>query len=495
MIRGRGARGGAGRAFSLQPVVHIIGLFVTALGVTMLLPAAVDGYAGHPDWQVFATASAVTVFCGAAMSLATAGPIPSLSIHQGFLFTTGVWLAAALAAAVPLMFAEFNLDFTNAFFEAMSGLTTTGATVVVGLDQAPPGILLWRSILQWVGGIGFIVVGLAILPFLQVGGMQLFRLESSEKSEKAVPQAKRFAFLLLSIYVGLSIACTVALLLAGMTPLEAVAQAMTTVATGGFSTSDASIAHFDSPTIEAITAVFMLSGSLPFLLYLRFLQGRPDLLLHDEQVRGYIRFLFIVIICFTAWMVIVAHMPPLEALRFVSFQVISMATTTAFIATDYSTWGDMPVLVLFLLTLIGGCSGSTTGALKVFRLDILYLALRNHIHRLIYPHGTFVAAYNGRQVTDDVFTGVLLFIGLYMITIAVVGILLALTGLDPVTALSGAAGAVSNSGLGLGPIIGPTGSFAAVPPAAKWILALAMLLGRLELFTVLALFSRSFWKQ
>jgi len=495
MIRGRGARGGAGRAFSLQPVVHIIGLFVTALGVTMLLPAAVDGYAGHPDWQVFATASAVTVFCGAAMSLATAGPIPSLSIHQGFLFTTGVWLAAALAAAVPLMFAEFDLDFTNAFFEAMSGLTTTGATVVVGLDQAPPGILLWRAILQWVGGIGFIVVGLAILPFLQVGGMQLFRLESSEKSEKAVPQAKRFAFLLLSIYVGLSAACMFALLLAGMTPLEAIVHAMSTVATGGFSTSDASIAHFDSWAIEAIIAAFMLSGSLPFLLYLRFVQGRPDMLLHDQQVRGYLRFLAIVIIAFTAWMIIVRQMSPLEALRLVSFQVISMATTTAFIATDYTTWGDAPVIVLFLLTFVGGCSGSTTGALKVFRFDILYLALRNHVHRLIYPHGTFVAAYNGRKVTDDVFAGVLLFIGLYMITIAVVGVLLGLIGLDTVSALSGAAGAVGNTGLGLGPVLGPTGNFADLPAAAKWVLAFAMLLGRLELFTVLALFSRSFWKQ
>ena len=495
MMRGRVATGGASDAFELRPVIHVIGLFVTALGVIMLLPASVDWIAGHPDWQVFATASAVTVFCGAAMALATAGPIQSLSIRQGFLFTTGVWLASALAAAVPLMFAEFNLDFTNAFFEAMSGLTTTGATVVVGLDRAPPGILLWRSILQWVGGIGFIVVGLAILPFLQVGGMQLFRLESSEKSEKAVPQAKRFAFLLLSIYIGLSVACMIALLMAGMTAVEAVAQAMSTVATGGFATSDASIAHFDSPAIEAITSVFMLSGSLPFLLYLRFVQGRPDLLVKDAQVRGYVRFLFIVVISLSGWMIVVEHMPPLAALRLVSFQVISMATTTAFVATDYTTWGNAPVVVLFLLTLVGGCSGSTTGALKVFRLDILYLALRNHIHRLIYPHGTFVASYNGRHVTDDVFTGVLLFIGLYIITIAVVGVLLALTGLDPITALSGAAGAVSNSGLGLGAVVGPTGSFATVPAAAKWILAFAMLLGRLELFTVLALFSRTFWKQ
>lgn len=494
-MRTRTQRVGSRQARSLYPVAHIIGLFVSALGVIMLVPAAVDLFAGHADWQVFAIASAVTVFCGTAMVLATAGPVAALSVHQGFLLTTGLWLAAAVAGSVPLMFAELDLNFTDAFFESMSGLTTTGSTVVVGLDQAPPGILLWRGILQWVGGIGFIVVGLAILPFLQVGGMQLFRLESSEKSEKAVPQAKRFALLLLSIYIGLSAACTIALLMAGMSPLEALVHAMATLSTGGFSTSDSSVGHFGSAPIEWIITVFMISGSLPFLLYLRFVQGQPDLLLQDQQVRSYIRFLFIVIIALTCWMILDQRVPPLEALRTVAFNVTSVVTTTGFASADYTQWGEPVIAVFFLLTFVGGCTGSTSGGLKAFRFDILRLALRNHVHRLIYPHGAFVAAYNGRKVTDDVFTGVLLFMALYVITVAIAGLLLGLMGLDLVTAISGAATAVGNVGPGLGPTIGPAGNFASLPPAAKWVLAIAMLLGRLELFTVLALLARGFWKQ
>ncbi len=485
----------ARQARSLYPVAHIIGLFVSALGIVMLAPAAVDFFSQHPDWQVFTVSSAVTVFCGIAIVLATAGPFMALSVHQGFLLTTGVWLAAAVAGAVPLMFAELNLDFTDAFFEAMSGLTTTGSTVVSGLDQAPPGILLWRAILQWVGGIGFIVVGLAILPFLQVGGMQLFRLESSDKSEKAVPQAKRFALLLLSIYVGLSAACVVALMAAGMPPLESLIHAMATLSTGGFSTSDSSVGHFGSASIEWIILVFMVLGSLPFLLYVRFVQGRPDLLFEDQQVRNFIRFLFIVIIALTAWMVLDQRMPPVEALRLVAFNVISVVTTTGFASTDYSRWGDPAIVVFFLLTFVGGCTGSTAGGLKAFRFDILRLALRIHVHRLIYPHGAFVAGYNSRKVTDDVFTGVLLFMGLYVITVAMVALLLGLMNLDLVTAITGAATAVGNVGPGLGPIIGPAGNFASLPAAAKWVLAIAMLLGRLELFTVLALLARGFWKQ
>jgi trk system potassium uptake protein len=323
----------------------------------------------------------------------------------------------------------------------------------------------------------------------------LFRLESSEKAEKAVPQAKRFAVLLLSVYVGLSVVCTIALLAAGMTPLEAVVHAMATLSTGGFSTSDASVGHFASPSIEWILTGFMVLGSLPFILYLRFVQGRPDVLVGDQQVRSYLRFLFVVIILFTCWMVLVQRTPPLDALRLVAFNVVSVVTTTGFASADYSQWGDPAIVVFFLLTFVGGCTGSTSGGLKAFRFDILRLALRIHVHRLIYPHGAFVAAYNGRKVTDDVFTGVLLFMGLYLITTAMVGLLLGLMGLDLVTAISGAATAVGNVGPGLGPIIGPAGNFAPLPAAAKWVLAFAMLLGRLELFTVLALFARGFWRQ
>lgn len=495
MTTTRLSRERARQGMSLYPVVHIIGLFITALGVTMLLPALIDWAAGHADWQVFATSSALTVFVGLGLALATSGPIFSLSVHQGFLLTTGLWLAAATAGAVPLMFAELELDFTDAFFEAMSGLTTTGSTVIVGLDRAPPGVLIWRGALQWMGGIGFVVVGIAILPFLRVGGMQLFRLESSEKSDKAVPQVKRFAAMIIFIYVSLSAACALCLLAAGMSPLEATAHAMATLATGGFSTSDSSVGHFASPAIDWIITVFMLAGSLPFLLYLRFMQGKVGMLFSDEQVRGYLRFLFVVIVALTVWLILEHRQPPLDALRLVAFNVVSIVTTCGFANTDYTQWGNPAIIIFFLLTFVGGCTGSTAGGLKAFRFDILWLALRLHVHRLIYPHGTFVAAYNGRRVTDDIFTGVLLFMAVYVITVAVTALLLGIMGLDMVTAVSGAATAVGNVGPGLGPIIGPAGNFAPLPDAAKWVLSFGMLLGRLELFTVLALFARGFWRQ
>jgi trk system potassium uptake protein TrkH len=483
------------RRRTIVPVLHVISLFVTALGLLMLVPAVVDAVSDHPDWQVFTISAATVSFFGLALGIATRGPLFRLSVHQGFLLTTGLWLAAALVGAVPLMYSEFNLDLADAFFESMSGLTTTGSTVITGLDAAPPGILLWRAMLQAIGGIGFIVVGLAILPMLRVGGMQLFRLESSEKSDKAVPQARHFALLLLGIYAALTFACAIALRASGMDWLEATTHAMSTLSTGGFSTSDASVGHFGSPAIEWIITLFMLAGSLPFILYLRFLQGRPQAIFADEQARGYLRFLVVVSVGLAIWLMATRPVGPLEALRLAAFNVVSVVTTTGFASTDYSTWGNFAVCVFFLLTFVGGCTGSTSGGLKAFRFDILYVALRGYLHRLIYPHSAIAPTYNGRAVGDDIFSGVLLFMGVYLISVAGVALVLSLLGLDLITSVSGAATAIGNVGPGLGPVIGPAGNFAPLPDAAKWVLAFAMLLGRLEFFTILALCTRSFWRQ
>lgn len=480
--------------FALVPVLHIIGWFVTALGVLMIVPALVDSMYGNPDWKVFSVSAGVTVFAGLALLLTTSGGGLKLSIRQGFMLTTGIWICAAVAGALPLMFSGLGLNFTDAFFETMSGLTTTGSTVLAGLDSAPPGILLWRGLLQWIGGIGFIAVGLAMLPFLQIGGMQLFRLESSERSDKAVPQAGRFAAMLLLVYVGLTMICLGALHMAGMTWLEAAVHAMTTLSTGGYSTSDGSVGHFGSASIEWIITVFMLSGSLPFLLYIRTLQGRGRALLGDEQVRSFLRFVIAVSLGLAVWLWLFADVAMADALRLSAFNVVSVVTTTGYASTDYSLWGDLPAVLFFLLTFVGGCTGSTAGGLKAFRFDILGLALKVYLQRLIYPHGAFAATYNGRTVGEDVFAGVLLFMGLYVITVAVTSLLLAMTGLDLVTSVTGAATAVGNVGPGLGPIIGPAGNFSSLQDPAKWLLSSAMLLGRLEFFTVLALFSPRFWR-
>ena len=479
---------------SLVPVIHIIGWFVTALGVLMIVPALVDGAFGNPDWKVFSVSSGISVFFGIALLLTTSGARLHLSIRQGFLLTTGVWVCATVVGALPLMFSGLGMNFTDAFFEAMSGLTTTGSTVMAGLDTAPPGILLWRGLLQCIGGIGFIAVGLAMLPFLQIGGMQLFRLESSERADKAVPQAGRFAAMLLFIYLGLTLTCMIALRVAGMTWLEAAVHAMTTLSTGGYSTSDSSVAYFRSPSIEWIISGFMLMGSLPFLLYLRTIQGRGGFLVRDEQVRSFLRFVVAVSAALGLWLWMSSEMAFWDAIRLATFNVISVVTTTGFASSDYSTWGDLSQVVFFLLTFVGGCTGSTAGGLKAFRFDILGLALKVYIQRLIYPHGAFAATYNGRTVASDVFAGVLLFMGLYLITTAGISVLLAMTGLDLITCITGAATALGNVGPGLGPVIGPVGNFSTLPDSSKWILSAAMLLGRLEFFTVLALFSPRFWR-
>jgi trk system potassium uptake protein len=485
----------AGIPFALGPVVHIVGWFVTVLGILMLVPGLVDWVAGHPDWQVFAVAACVSTFTGAALIFSYQGHGVSLSRRQGFVLTTAVWIAASIAGSLPLAFSKMGVSYTDAFFEAMSGPTTTGSTVFVGLDEAPPGILLWRGILQWVGGIGFIVVGLAMLPFLRVGGMQLFRLESSEKADKTVPQAKKFAALLLLVYVSLTVACMLLLDFAGMSHFEAVVHSMTTISTGGFSTSDTSIGHFDNVAIDWILIAFMILSSVPFLLYVQALHGRPMLLFRDGQVRTFLRLLIVACVGITYWLWSVDGYAAFDALTSATFNIVSIVTTTGFVSSDYAQWGSLPVGLFFLLTFVGGCTGSTAGGIKIFRIHMFGAALRVHIQRLIFPHGVFTTLYNTRRVPDDVTTGVFCFLGAYLLTWACVSMILEAMGVDLLTSVTAAATAVGNVGPGLGRVIGPTGTFASLPDAAKWILALAMLLGRLELFTVLALLAPQFWHE
>jgi trk system potassium uptake protein TrkH len=481
---------------SVRPVLHVIGWVTAFLGLMMLVPASVDWTMRNPDWQVFAVSAGVTAFCGVALVLANEGSSDflHLSLQQGFLLTTGLWIAAAIAGSLPLAFSELDLHYADAFFESMSGITTTGSTVLVGIDAMPPGIVLWRCMLQGLGGIGFVAASFAMLPFLRVGGMQLFRLESSERSDKVVPQAKRFVVFLLLIYSGLIVLCVIAYALAGMTFFEAVCHGLTTVATGGYSTSDASLGHFDSAAIEWIGVVFMLAGSMPFILYMRVLQGRPGYFWRDEQVHSFLRFVALASAGLAVWLWIEHEASIVDAIRVSVFNIVSVVTTTGYATTDYNAWGSFAIVAFFLLTFVGGCSGSTAGGLKAFRFDMLAKAIDIYVRRLLFPHGTFVATYNRRPVTDDVFAGVLMFMGVYLLTVAAVSAGLALMGLDALTSISGAATAVGNVGPGLGDQIGPAGNFAALPDGAKWLLSFAMLLGRLELFSVLALFAPRFWK-
>lgn len=478
-----------------RPVLFIVGLLLTTLSGVMLIPAMVDIILGHSDWRAFVFAAAATLFVGGALSFATYSEKPRLGLRQAFLVTAVCWLSATIFAALPFTLMEVPLSYTDAFFEAMSGITTTGSTVMIGLDHAPPGILLWRALLQWMGGIGIIVTAVAVLPMLQVGGMQLFRMESSSRTEKALPRAAPLAGWIASIYAGLTGLWALMLWSAGMTPFDAITHAMTTIATGGFSTSDHSVGLYTQPLIHWIITFGMIAGSMPFVLYLQAVRGRSRPLLMDTQVRWFLGTLGSVILGLSIAQIIFLGQDPGRALMLAAFNATSIMTGTGYATDEYDRWGSFAPAVFFVIMFIGGCAGSTTCGIKIFRFQILFAAAGAQLKRLVQPHGVFIAYYNRKPISSDVVESVMAFSLVYAAGFALLTIALSVMGLDFLTAASGAATAISNVGPGLGDVIGPSGTFVALPAAAKWALAAGMLFGRLEFFTILVLFVPSFWRR
>ncbi|WPZ36352.1 TrkH family potassium uptake protein [Thalassobaculum sp. OXR-137] len=478
------------------PVFFIVGMLLTFLSVAMCVPAAVDLATGHPDWQVFLGAGGITLFIGVSMMLATRTVRGAkLGLRQAFILTTMSWVSIAAFGSLPFAFSELDMSAADAFFESMSGVTTTGATVISNLDGAPPGILLWRALLQWLGGIGIIVMALAVLPMLSVGGMQLFVTEAFDTPDKVLPRAAQLAGGIGSLYLGLTFVCAVALWLAGMEGFDAVAHAMTTIATGGYSTKDASVGYFNTPAIDWIITVGMIVGSLPFVHYLRIARGDSRSILRDSQVRW---FLSIVVICVSlvaVWILFQIGLGTHDALRYAAFNVVSVITGTGYATTDFGAWGGFVATMMLILMFVGGCAGSTTCGIKIFRFQVLYATARVQLARLLRPHGVFIPYYNRKPIPEAVSEAVMGFFFLYILCFGLVAMALAAMGLDIVTALSGSATAISNVGPGLGPIIGPAGNFDPLPDGAKWLLCFAMLLGRLELFTVLVLITPTFWRK
>ena len=462
----------------------------------MGIPALVDLAAGNPDWIVFVTSGLLTVFVGMVLRGASRGRPGKLSLRGAFVMTVLIWIALAVFGALPIYWAGLDdIHIADAVFESISGLTTTGATVIVGLDDLPPGILLWRSLLQWLGGLGIVVMAIAVLPMLQVGGMQLFKAEAFDTPEKILPRAAQISSQMTLIYIALTMLCAAAYKVTGMTGFDAVNHAMTTVATGGFSTHDASIGYFDSTPVELVCVAFMISGSLPFLLYLKVLRtGDGPALYRDEQVRGF--FGILLFFAFTVWVYEVVALdeagviPAREAL----FNVTSIMTGTGYATADYNGWGAFSAWLFFALTFCGGCAGSTSCGIKVFRFQVIVANIGRHLALTLSPNQVVVRRFNGRRIQDDVYAAVMNFFFLYLVVFATVAVVLSALGLDAMTALSASATAISNVGPGLGEIIGPAGNFASLPDSAKWVLGLTMLIGRLELLTVLVLFVPQFWR-
>lgn len=479
---------------NFRSVFFIIGILLTILAGAMLLPALTEIARDNPEWRVFVVSACVTLFVGVALMLTTRSTKIAFGLRDAFALTTLSWIVVAAFGALPFMFASLNLRYADAYFETMSGLTTTGSTVIPNLHTVPPGILMWRGLLNWMGGVGIIAMAIAILPMLRVGGMQLFRVESSDKSEKVMPRAPQIASGIAVVYVVLTGACALGFWLFGMSGFDAVIHAMAALATGGFGNWDDSFAHFDSVAIEIVAIVFMLIGGMTFTLFLRVEQGDWRALVQDSQTRLYLGIAgtFTIVIALWHWLVNGAGF--WHSLRHSAFNVVSILTTTGFVSTDYSTWGPLPVVAMFVLTFIGGCSGSTAGAIKVFRFQVLGAIAHSHIRHTLNPNGVFVPKFNRRQITESVTQSVLTFFFLYIMTFALLSIGLSLTGLDLVTSISGAATALGNVGPGLGDVIGPVGNFAPLSDAAKWMLSIGMLLGRLELLTVAVMLAPSFWR-
>ncbi|MDD9901114.1 MAG: TrkH family potassium uptake protein [Alphaproteobacteria bacterium] len=479
---------------NFKPIFFVNGIMLLILSLAMMIPMMVDLADRSTDWQVFAASQIITAFSGFLMIFINRERVIKITLRETFLMTCLSWVLMALYSAIPFCLAEIKLDFAHAFFEAMSGITTTGSTVISGLDTLPRGILLWRSLLHWIGGIGFLVVALAILPLLQISGMQIFKTQSFD-IEKILPSASQMAWFLLGVYSVITVVCIFCLNNAGMTFFDAVNHAMSVVATGGFSTHDKSIGYFNNAQIEFVVIFFMIVASLPFMLHFRVLKRDFAAIARDSQVRVFLSICMVAITIMAVYLLLFSPYTFFDSIRHAAFAVLAIITGTGFATQDYAAWGMLPVGLVFCLSMMGGCSGSTTGGMKTFRFQILWSMLKLQVNKLITPSGVFQVHYNKKAVDANVQTAVSLFFFVYLALFFFAGVLLMMNGLSFITAFSGAMTAISNVGPGLGPVIGPSGNFSSLNAASLWILSACMLLGRLEIFTILVLLSPRFWRQ
>ena len=478
----------------MRPVGYVIGILVVFLGLTMLAPLAVDFGQGNGHWPVFATSAAITIISGGFLALASSnGTHIGLDIQKTFLLTTLVWVALSVFAAIPFILGFTNANLVDAIFEAVSGITTTGSTVFNELDKMPKGLLLWRGILQLLGGIGIIVVAMVFLPELRVGGMQIFRAEGFDTLGKILPRATTIAFQISIIYVGITIACGLSYVLAGMNFFDAVVHAFTTVATGGFSNYDGSFSVF-SWKVEYVAILFMILSALPFVRYVQLINGQGTAVLKDPQVKTFILLIFLLVLLSTFVLSIQLNLSFELVFRKALFNITSILTGTGYASTNYMLWGGFLVSLLFFVGLIGGCAGSTTCSVKIFRYQIVFASIASQLKRIHSPNGVFIPRYQGRQISDDILNSVLTFFVVFFASLGILAVLLSLTGLDLITSLSGAAAELANIGPGLGETIGPDGNFSSLSDTAKWLLIAGMLIGRLELMAVYILFTLKFWR-
>ena len=459
----------------------------------MVIPIIIQVIYNQLD-SSFIGAGIITIIFGVLFFLSNLNHDRKLNLQQAFLLTSLSWISIAIFGSLPFIFSSLELSITDAIFESMSGITTTGSTIITNLNDSPKAILFWRAILQWLGGIGIIVMAITLMPIMNVGGMQLFKISTSDKSEKILPKSKEISIRLILIYSGLTFLCAIFYKTFGMNFFDSLTHSMTTIATGGFSNYNESIGYFNSPTIEITSIIFIILGSIPFIAYIKFLSGDKKIFISDSQIKSFVKIIIISILILFFYLVLQNKNFEEISLRAISFNVVSILTGTGYVTKEFDNWGSFPLIFFLILMFIGGCAGSTTCGIKIFRVQILYLFLINQLKKIIYPRGIFIIKYDNNSVDEKFMASIISFIYLYIIIFFIITALLSLSGLDFITSISGAATSISNVGPGLGTIIGPNGSFSLLPDFSKWVLSIGMILGRLELFAILVLFLPSFWR-
>ena len=477
-----------------KTVFFILGILQIILGVSMIFPIIMQFIFEELD-SSFISASIITIIFGTLFFLSNLENDRKLNLQNAFLLTSLSWISVAIFGSLPFIFSDLNLSITDSFFESMSGITTTGSTIITDLNSAPKAILIWRAILQWLGGIGIIVMAITLMPIMNVGGMQLLKVSSSDASEKILPKTKEITVRIIIIYLVLTFLCAFFYKIFGMKFFDSLTHSMTTIATGGFSNYNDSIGHFNNFKIEITAMIFIILGSIPFIAYIKYLSGTKNIFITDTQIKSFIKIIFFSILILFLYLVIFNKSFSEISLRSISFNVISILTGTGYVTQNFDGWGNFPLIYFLILMFIGGCAGSTTCGIKIFRVQILYLFIKNQLKKIIYPRGIFIIKYDNNNVNEKFMASIISFIYLYIVIFFIIAALLSLSGLDFTTSISGAATSISNVGPGLGELIGPNGNFSQLPDFSKWVLSVGMILGRLELFAILVLFLPSFWQK
>jgi len=478
-----------------RSILNILGLLICIEAIAMIIPLIVDLIYYNQDWKQFFYSIIITFFIGLVMFFSFKKEKIKIDVRQAFILTFLSWILIAFFGSIPFVYTSASLSYTDAFFESVSGITTTGSSVINNLDFLTEGILIWRALLQWFGGIGIIVLAMAILPTLQIGGMQLLHMEHDDPYEKTLPKINQFIIEIFSLYILLSVICGLLYYFGGMTGFDSIVHAMTTISTGGFSSHNESFAYFKSNTLENISVVFMVIGSLPFVIYLQFLHGQRSLIFKDDQIKLFFIILILIIFLTTVWLTLNFSLPIKKAMQLSLFNITSILTGTGYTSYNYSNWGSFGLVIMIIIMFIGGCAGSTTGGIKIFRLQLLFRGAKSQIKKLTNPHAVLLMRFNGKTVTENTYNSIMGFFFMYIFIFILSSIALSFFNLDFLTSFSAAASAISNVGPGIGPIIGPEGNYSSIHNGAKWILSITMLIGRLEIFTILVLLSSTFWKK